>query len=514
MDTVTFASLAALLAEHNLLAGTRNTTDATRSIPITGADCDSRIVQPGHLFVCKGAAFKPTYLTGAIERGAVAYLCAEELADELEAAAPGVPALITHDVRHAMALVSAAAWGHPDRDLTVIGITGTKGKSTVSYMLRAILDGATPGSGTGVIGSINTYDGLTEIESVNTTPESPDLWRLIANMRTAGLPYLDMEVSSQALKYERVVGLTFDIGCFLNIGRDHISPVEHPTFEDYFASKLSMFDQTRVAVVNLDTEHVDEVLARAASCERMVTFSASGREGATVWASDITTSLGRVQFYVHTPTWEAQVQLAMPGLFNVDNALAAIAIAELVGVDRERILDGLGRAQVPGRMELLVPAVEGGSEPHVVGLVDYAHNKLSYQGLFSSLAKEFPGWRIVVVLGAPGGKAQERRHELPQEAARWANTLIFTEEDPAHEEPAAICAEMAAATPAGTPYEVICDREDAIRRAVELACTNPERTVVALLGKGDEALQHVGSAFVPYRTDGAIFWDALARYNQ
>lgn len=514
MDTVTLASLAALLSEHGLLAGTRNLGDAADSMPVTGADCDSRIAQPGHLFVCKGAAFKPAYLAGALERGAVAYLCAEELADELETTAPGVPALITRDVRRAMALVSAAAWGHPDRDLIVIGITGTKGKSTVSYMLRAILDGDAPGSGTGVIGSINTYDGITEIESVNTTPESPDLWRLIATMRAAGLHYLDMEVSSQALKYDRVVGLTFDIGCFLNIGRDHISPVEHPTFEDYFAAKLSMFDQTRTAVVNLDTDHVDEVLARAASCERIVTFSASGRMEAAVWASDIATSLGRVQFCAHTPTWEASVQLAMPGLFNVDNALAAIAIAELAGMDRERIVDALARAQVPGRMELLVPAAEDGSEPRVVGLVDYAHNKLSYQGLFSSLAKEFPGWRIIAVLGAPGGKAQERRYELPQEAARWADRLIFTEEDPAHEDPAAICAEMAAATPAGTPYEIICDREAAIRRAVELACSSDERALVALLGKGDEALQHVGSSFVPYRTDGAIFWDALASHSR
>lgn len=510
MDATTLASLAALLELNGLLAGTRNLSAATSDMLVTGADCDSRVVSPGHIFICKGAAFRPTYLTSALERGALAYVCDEARANELASVAPKTPALVVRDVRRAMALVSAAAWGHPDKNLTVIGITGTKGKSTVAYMLRAILDGERPGSATGLIGSINTYDGRTEIESVNTTPESPDLWRLVATMRESGLAYLDMEVSSQALKYDRVTGMEFDIGCFLNIGRDHISPVEHPSFEDYFASKLRLFDQTHTAVVNLDADHADEILARAKGCERIVTFSAAHDARADIWASDVRTPLGRIEFCAHTPAWDADISLGMPGLFNVDNALAAIAIACTLGIERDAIVSALGRARVPGRMELLVPDAPSGEQPRVIGLVDYAHNKLSYQGLFSSLSQELPGWRIVVVLGAPGGKAQERRHELPQEAARWANHLIFTEEDPAHEDPAGICAQMAAATPAGTSHEIVCEREAAIRRAVELAVASGEPTLVALLGKGDEALQHVGSAFVPYRTDGVIFWEALA----
>ncbi len=510
MDTLTLASLAALLERRGWLAGTRNLTAEAGATPVTGADCDSRVVRPGHLFICKGAAFKPAYLAAALNAGAVAYLCDEGRADELAAAAPGVPALVARpeSLRPAMALAAAEAFGRPDRAVQVVGITGTKGKSTVSYMLRAILDNGVPGSGTGVIGSIDTYDGVENLESHNTTPEAPDLWRHIANVRAAGLPYLDMEVSSQGLKYDRVLGLTFDVGVFLNIGRDHISPVEHPDFEDYFASKLRIFDQTRTAVVNLDADHADEILARAAQCEKCLRFSAAGTPGADVWASNVTSSLGRVSFTAHMPTWEAPVTLPMPGLFNVDNALAAAAVAEALGIGADQVVRGLAEARVPGRMELVCPP-DGGDK--VMALVDYAHNKLSYQRFFPSVKEEFPGWRVIALFGAPGGKAYERRQELPEEAAKWADYLIYTEEDPANEAVEEICAQMVAATPAGVPYEVICDREEAVRRATELAYAGDGPAIVCLLAKGDETRQHEGNAFMPCRTDGEIFLEAAAR---
>ncbi len=509
MNTTTLASLATLLTEQGLLAGTHNLTAETGTIPVTGADCNSRVVRAGHLFVCKGRAFSPAYLTSALEQGAVAYLCDEEHADGLAATAPGVPALIASDLRRAMAVTSAEAFGHPDRDLTTIGITGTKGKSTVSYMLRAVLDGGEPYSTAGVIGSIETFDGVENLESHNTTPEAPDLWRHIAHMRDAHLAYLDMEVSSQGLKYDRVLGLDLDVACFLNIGRDHISPVEHPNFEDYFASKLRIFDHARAAVINLDCDHADVIRTHAEKCERVLSFSAETRPGADVWATDVRSSCGVVQFRAHTPSWEGNIALAMPGLFNVDNALATIAICELLGIGRERIQAALVRAKVPGRMELLLTP-----DQKVVGLVDYAHNKLSYQKLFSSLKKEFPGFRIIALFGAPGGKAYERRQELPQEAAKWADHLIYTEEDPAHDSLEEICAQLADATPRDTSYEVIYDRPAAVRRAVELGYEGEDRALVCLLAKGDETRQHVGDAFVPCRTDADLFQEAVRAHAQ
>ena len=238
----TLQSLAALLEGEGLLASTEH-IDSHAATPISGVDCDSRVAAQNHLFVCKGAAFKPAYLLSAVEKGVVACLCDANLAPALREACPQLPMLVATDLRRAMALASAEAWGHPDRAINVLGITGTKGKSTVAYMLRHILDGKTAGSGTGIMGSIDTYDGIEDFESVNTTPESPDLWRHLANTRDAGLASMVMEVSSQALKYDRVTGLKLDVACFLNLGRDHISPVEHPSFEDYFESKLRIFDQ-------------------------------------------------------------------------------------------------------------------------------------------------------------------------------------------------------------------------------------------------------------------------------
>ena len=505
----TLQSLVELLRGEGLLSRVER-LDAADATSVSGVDCDSRVAAPGHIFVCKGAAFKPAYLASAVDKGAVAYLCDETLAPALAAACPNVPALVATDLRRAMAVASAVAWGRPDQHIGVLGITGTKGKSTVAYMLRHILDGDESGSGCGIMGSIDTYDGIEGFESVNTTPEAPDLWRHLANTRAAGLPYMVMEVSSQALKYDRVVNLDIDVACFLNIGRDHISPVEHPSFEDYFESKLRIFDQARVAVVNLDMDHASEVLARAARCERVVTFSVAddaAQRGADVWASDIRSEGGSIAFTVHSARGEREMRVSMPGLFNVDNALAAIAMCEAIGVADERIVAGLAHVRVPGRMELLQTA-----DPRVCALVDYAHNKLSYQRFFSSVSKEFAGRKVIALFGAPGDKAQERRRELPEEASRWADLIIYTEEDPAHERVEDICAELAANTPEGQAYEVICDRPAAIARAAEVAFAAPEGAVVCLLAKGDETRQHEGDRFVPCETDGSIWEREVTRH--
>lgn len=506
---VTLSQIADLLDAEGLLVRARDLPDTAGALPVTGVDSDSRFSAPGHLFVAKGAAFTVAYLASALERGSVAYLCETGRADELAVAAPRVGALVVSDVRRAMGVASPVAWGHPDRDLHVVGITGTKGKSTAAYMLRAILDGDAPGSGTGIMGSIDTYDGIERFESVNTTPEAPDLWRHVANTRKAGLPNLVMEVSSHALKYDRTLGLELEVGCFLNLGRDHISPVEHPSFEDYFESKLRIFGQSKVGVVNLGTDRVDEVLAAASTCEGLLRFSADGPVGgADVWAREVTSAGGQVRFVAHTPSWEGRIELPMPGLFNVENALCAVCACEVLGVGYERVAAGLARARVPGRMEVIPTA--GG---RVTAVVDYAHNSLSYQRFFSSMRQEFPEHQIVAVFGCPGDKAQERRQELPQEAARWADLLVYTEEDPAHEAVEDICAEMAAATPEGARYEVICDREEAIARAAEYAFGCGQKALVCLLAKGDETRQHEGDRFVPSRPDGEVFREAAATFE-
>ena len=481
-------------------------------VPLAGASCDSRETQPGDLFCCKGVAFRPAFLANALAAGARAYLCDQTHATDLAEVAPQAPALVVPDAqfRAAMAHASRLAWGEPDLELPVLGITGTKGKSTAEQMVRAIFDHGSPEPRAGVMGSIDTFDGIERFESHNTTPEAPELWRHLAHARQSGLDAMVMEVSSQALKYDRTLGLRMQVGAFLNIGRDHISPVEHPDFEDYFASKLRIFGQARHALVNLGTDRLADVLDAAQAAQDLVCFSADGPDpvqgvAPSLWATDVRSGGGQVRFVCHTPAWERELVVGMPGLFNVENALVSVAIAQLAGIDDERIAAGLAQARVPGRMELI-----GDESDHVIGLVDYAHNKLSYQRLFASLAQEFPGRKITALFGCPGNKAQERRAELPQEAARFADFLIYTEEDPAHERVEDICAEMARNTPAGTRYVVEPDREQAIRLAVREALADPEPSIVCLLAKGDETRQHRGDEYPAMVPDGTVFRTALA----
>lgn len=444
---------------------------------VRGMAIDSRAVVAGNLFVCKGAAFRPAFLETAVQAGASAYMCegvGSELGvpSELLAASPLTPAIVVSDVRRAMALVAPAVYDNPDRSLHIVGITGTKGKSTVAYMLRSILREG--GIETSILGSIETDDGFVHEESHNTTPEAPDLWHHLHNTVRAGRQHMVMEVSSQGLKYDRVLGLPLEIGCFLNIGRDHISGVEHPDFEDYFTSKLRIFEQCGIAVVNVNTEHAERVLAAAEHAGRLVTCAVE-REGVAgdshaasvdFCATHVTSTPHGLSFDVRESQSgeEEHIVLGMPGLFNVDNALAAIAMARLLGVDYDAIRAGLAQIRVPGRMEL-VSSCDG----KVLAIVDYAHNELSFETLFRSVKAEYPNRHIIALFGAPGGKAQERREALPRVAGAYADHIVYTEEDPAHERVEDICDELVSNTPVGVPCEVVLDREQAVTETLEKA---------------------------------------------
>lgn len=464
---------------------------------ISGMTVDSREVAPGCLFVCKGAAFRPAFLASALKAGAAAYVCDEALAETLATADGGAPRIVAADVRQAMALIAAAAYGNPDERLNIIGITGTKGKSTTAYMLRSIFTAA--GIDASILGSIETDDGLECYESHNTTPEAPELWRHLRNTEEAGRDAMVMEVSSHGLKYDRVLGLHLGTACFLNIGRDHISPVEHADFEDYFSSKLRIFEQCRTAVINLDTDHVERVLEAAQAADRIVTFGIEGNKGAGERQADyrarnIIASERGISFDLAAEGNTYALTLGMAGAFNVANALAAIAMARVADVSFEAIAQGLAHVRVPGRMELVASA-----DGNTVCIVDYAHNELSFETLFSSVAREYPGRKIIAVFGAPGGKAEERRACLPRVAGRYADLIVYTEEDPAHERVEDICAELAANTPEGIAHEEIYDREIAVRRAFEAAQDEP--SVVLLLAKGDETTQHRGDEYPEVKSD-------------
>ncbi|MBQ8590700.1 MAG: UDP-N-acetylmuramyl-tripeptide synthetase [Firmicutes bacterium] len=457
---------------------------------------DSQDVKPGTLFVVKGVHFKAQYLKDAIERGAFCYISERRYTEEeIGDAANTCGVILVHDIRRAMASLGNLFYEEPWRELNLIGITGTKGKSTTTYFLRQILDRWLEKKGeplSAVVSGIETYDGVEQFESHLTTPEAMPLLRHFRNAVDSGIDCLTMEVSSQALKYHRVDGITFDYGVFLNIGEDHISDNEHRDFDDYFESKLQLFSQTRTAVVNLNSDHIEEIACCAECCDRVLTFGT--HPGAMFCADHIRREGGLTKFMVHTPLWKREMAMSIPGRFNVDNALAAIAVVTDLGVDAKTIADALLDAKVSGRME-----VYENTERDVTVLVDYAHNRLSFEQLYTSTVSEYSGKKIVGIFGCPGGKAVARRQELPEVAGKYAAKIYVTEEDPGEEDLAAINAEIAAnVKKQGCPVEIIEDREECIRRAIEEA---EPGTVILLTGKGRETRQKRGTRYVDVISD-------------
>ena len=450
----------------------------------------SKEAVPGTLFICKGAHFKPDYLADAARRGAFAYVS--------ETAYPeaGLPCILVKDMRRVLAPLAVKYYNEPSQKLKVIGVTGTKGKSSTAYYLKHILDEllAPQGKSCGVISSIDTWDGVERFESHLTTPEPLELQKHFAHAAASGMEYLVMEVSSQALKYHRTLGTRFAAAAFLNIGADHISPIEHPDFDDYFHSKLKIFAQADFSCVNLDCEHAAEALESARSaCGTVLTFSRQN-PAAAVYGSNVRKVGHDILFQADAAQLSGQYRLTMPGLFNVDNALAAIAVCRGLDIPKQAVLDGLSKARVPGRME-----VYSNAAGDVTAIVDYAHNRMSFETLFRSVKQEYPGRRIVTVFGCPGKKAFDRRRDLGEVSGQYSDLVVLTEEDSGEEDTVSICQEIAGHVEGqGCNYAIQPNRGEAIRQAV-LSCHGP--SVILITGKGAETRQKRGLEYIDTPSD-------------
>ena len=591
----TISLVCSALSSAGILSEVSMPGDADIETKLTGAAMSNRDCFGGEALVCDGINFKPEYAIDGVRRGAALVVCSGSMAESVKSSTNAVVATVS-DTHKALTVVPDAVYDYPARKIRTLGVTGTKGKTTATYMLKSILDcsdgcggidftlfngdcdsnrrrfDGTPdgASRTALIGSVATYDGHTYSESVNTTPEYPVIADVLHDARLNGFDSVVMEVSSQALKVGRVGSAApFEIAGWLNIGPDHISPLEHPDFEDYISSKLKIFDGAETAVINARTDCLDRVIAAAESAGcRIVTFASEDADGnvpdgVDVIAANIDESRGFPEFDIVAPSLignggngensvdggngraagddpsPLHVKLSLPGRFNVDDALLAACFALLLRdgqdgvaggeagsrvphVRLSDIVDGLGAATVPGRMETY-PCV-GGS---IVGIVDYAHNRMSYEALMGSMRTEHPDDFLIAVFGAPGRKALGRRRELPEVAAKYMDAAIITMEAPWDESPAAIVYEMVenllesrgdAETPSVYP---IVERIEAIDMAYEIAereSANGRRAWVMLLGKGDEQEQHIGKgsgadSFVEYPSDRELAIAHAARID-
>lgn len=476
------------LKENNLFIE-ENISEEIKNKNVELLTYDSREVKENTLFVCKGINFKKEFLYNSLEAGAFAYV------SELEYKEENKPYIIVKDVRKALAVLSALYTNHPEKEINMIGITGTKGKSTTTYYIKYILDDYMEDvkkPDTAIVSSIDTYDGKTKAESVLTTPESLELYKHIRNAVDCNMENLVMEVCSQALKIDRVYGILYKLGVFLNISEDHISNIEHKDYEEYITSKLKLFEQTEIAIVNLNTQDLNRVMEAAQKCKKIITFG--NTENADIYGYNIRKEGMNTVFNVRTKDFNEEILLTMPGLFNVENALAAIAVASELGVPYKNIYNGLKKAKASGRME-----VYSDKKQEVVVIVDYAHNKLSFQKLYESTIKEYPKREIVTVFGCPGNHAQNRRKDLGELSGKYSNMNYLTMEDPRNEDVEDICKEISVyIEKENGKYKIVPDRGQAIKQAIMEAKPN---SVILITGKGNETVQYIKGKYVPCETD-------------
>lgn len=457
-----------LLKDRGLLV----CADLIAARDVEGLTFDDREAAQGTLFICKGAKFREEYLINAYKNGAFAYI------SERGYSVPG--GIIVTDVRKAMAYCALLFTNDAASTLHKVGITGTKGKSTTAFFVKNALDCASGGK-CGIVSTILNYDGGESKEAELSTPESVQLNKIFASAREHGLEYFVTEVSSQALKYDRVLGIDFEVGCFTNLGRDHISPAEHGDMEDYFGSKLKIFDSCGCACINSGMLYFDRALERAKrKCERVLTFGF--KETDDIYCKNVKSTRMGVCLEVRTPYFERVIQTRTAGIFNAENALAAIACCVGLGIGADDICRGIENTRVDGRMEIYTSA-----DGLVNVVVDYAHNGMSLEALLTAVEKEFPGVPVVTVFGCPGGKAPDRRREMGEISARRSALTVITEDDEGDEPLEDICAEIARHVKAnGGEYVIIPDREEAIKRAV---FTGEGERVAVLAGKGRETHQ-------------------------
>ena len=443
---------------------------------VTGVVYDSRKVTDGSLFICiRGAVVDGhKFIPDVTAKGAKVLVVEEEVS-----APSDVTVIQVTDTRYAMAFISAAWFGHPAEKLKTIGITGTKGKTTTTYMVKSILENA--GYKVGLIGTIEAIIGNKIIPASNTTPESYVVQEYFREMVEAGCDCVVMEVSSQGLMLHRTQGFVFDFGIFTNIEPDHIGPNEHKDFDHYLSCKAMLLKQCRVGMVNRDDEHFDRIVEGHTCTLETYGFS----KEADLRAEDARLIGGKGYLgisYQLKGLMDFPVEIDIPGKFSIYNSLTAIAICRHFKVSQENILKALKVAKVKGRIEMVKVSDE------FTLMIDYAHNAMALESLLTTL-REYHPHRLVCLFGCGGNRSRLRRYEMGEVSGRLADLTIITSDNPRDEEPQAIIDDIKVGmAKTEGKYVEIPDRKEAIAYAIH---HGEPGDIVVLAGKGHEDYQEI-----------------------
>ncbi len=456
-------------------------------LDINGIEKNSKDVKEGFLFVAiKGFAVDGhKFIEDAIKKGAIAIVIEEGCDLKAFKVPEGITVVMTKDTREALAIIASNFYGNPSSKFKLIGVTGTKGKTTTTFMIKEILEKA--GKKVGLIGTIATYiNGKRIKDSDRTTPESLELQQIFKQMVDAGVETVVMEVSSQSLKLHRVTGCEFDIVLFTNFSEDHISPNEHPNMEDYFNSKLKLFKMCNTGIVNADDLHGAKI-PRLFPESNITTYGIDNY--ANVLAKDITITNSYVDFRVKIKDRNERVKTGIPGRFSVYNSLAAISVALKFGIDAETIKEALVDVRVPGRSEL-VP-----NKKDLTIMIDYAHSPESLQNILSAV-KVYTKGRVISVFGCGGDRDHGKRPIMGEISGNIADFTVITSDNPRTEEPSEIVKEIEdGMKKTKGKYITIVDRIEAIKYAIDMANKND---IIVLAGKGHETYQEINGKKYPF----------------
>ena len=471
----------------NILQGIENIKGKGNfDIEIENIESDSRkVTKNGLFFAIKGFAVDGTdYINSAVENGAIAVVIEDEKDIKKIEKINDITVALVPDIRKAMAISACNFYDNPSKKLRLVGVTGTKGKTTTTFMVKEILE--KQGYKVGLIGTIANYIGKVCLgDSSRTTPESIELQKLFARMVEEKCQVAVMEVSSQSLKLDRVYGCDFDIGVFTNFSEDHISEHEHPDMEDYFKSKCKLFDMCKTAFINVDDLY-GEKLKKIIPCE----FATYGIDNScNLLAKDITITNSYVDFKVKLTDRNERVKVDIPGRFTVYNALAAISIALKLGCSSENIKEALLEIKVPGRSEL-VPNKRG-----LTIMIDYAHSPESLENILSAV-KSYTRGKVISVFGCGGDRDTSKRAIMGEISGRIADYTIITSDNPRTEKPELIVEEIESGMKkTNGKYEVVVDRIEAIKTAINIA---GKSDIIVLAGKGHEPYQEINGVKYPF----------------